>query len=297
MVCDEPGVISNGYTTSSKSRYTLYEAVGYICHQGYNLAGSPIITCNGSHWSEKPTCTLNIESDVWFWLLIVLGLLITIAVITGLCLYFTKRHRYRRNRVRAFNSDNENYYIGCCGGCCDYGGSFDVCVDYYGCCSLNGCCGYFGICSCCFGCCRCCREPLENNRRRMEVTGNESHRRQMEITGNESHRRRMEVTGNERHRRRMDVTGNVFYINHKNVTSRVSTRWEEMPDGRRLSKKTYMNLKRKRQRMLKSKEHVSDRVFNQLNEDFYPKVRKEAKQLDAWLPFTNPVRNINTSTK
>lgn len=47
-------------------------------------------------------------------------------------------------------------------GCFEYGGKCDLCcVDYYGCCSLLGCCGYHGGCSCCFSCCRCCREPEE----------------------------------------------------------------------------------------------------------------------------------------
>ncbi|VDI01512.1 Hypothetical predicted protein [Mytilus galloprovincialis] len=255
MVCSEPGTISDGYTTSTKSRYGNHEAVGYICHQGYSLVGSPIITCNGSHWSTLP--------EFWFWLLIGLGLLLTIAIITALCLYCTKRHRYRRrNRVRALNSDDDEQF-GCCGGCCDYGGSCDVCgcIDYYGCCALYGCCGYLGVCSWFFGCCRCCREPLES------------------------------------HRKRMDVTGNVFYINHQNVTPRISTRWEELPKRGRLSKKTAMRLKKKRQRMLENRDYVSERVENPLNDETYGKVRRSAKDLDIWLPHSNPVRSINTSTK
>lgn len=68
----------------------------------------------------------------------------------------------RRNWVRSVGFiNNEDYLLGCCGGCFDYGGSCDVCgcVDYYGCCLFFGCCGYGGLCGCgFFMCCWCCRE-------------------------------------------------------------------------------------------------------------------------------------------
>ncbi|XP_071124468.1 uncharacterized protein [Mytilus edulis] len=262
-MCSTPGTISHGFPLGSKSAYVKDDQLGFVCHDSYKQTGTPTITCNGTHWIGSPKCSLDFIDDVWFWLLIGLGLLLTIAIITALCLYCTKRHRYRRrNRVRALNSDDDEQF-GCCGGCCDYGGSCDVCgcIDYYGCCALYGCCGYLGVCSWFFGCCRCCREPLES------------------------------------HRKRMDVTGNVFYINHQNVTPRISTRWEELPKRGRLSKKTAMRLKKKRQRMLENRDYVSERVENPLNDETYGKVRRSAKDLDIWLPHSNPVRSINTSTK
>ena len=63
MVCSQPSAITNGYITSTKSRHGIHEAVGYICHKGYSLEGSPVITCNGTHWSALPSCTLNIKDD------------------------------------------------------------------------------------------------------------------------------------------------------------------------------------------------------------------------------------------
>ena len=134
------------------------------------------------------------------------------------------------------------------------------CIDYYGCCALYGCCGYLGICSFCFGCCRCCREPLEG------------------------------------HYRRQEGTGNVFYINHQSVSPRISTWWDDNLKRGRLSKKTAMKLKKKR-KMLQNQRQVSDRVENPMSDEVYSKMRKVAKQVDIWITHTNPVRNINSSTR
>lgn len=95
----------------------------------------------------------------------------------------------------------------------------------------------------------------------------------------------------------MDVTGNVFYINHQNVTSKISTRWDELPRIGRLSKKTAMRMKKKRKMMQERGRQVTDRVENPMNDEMYSKVRREAKPLSIWLPHSNPVRSINTSTK
>ena len=63
MVCSQPSTIANGCITSTKSRHGIHEAVGYICHKGYSLEDSPVITCNGTHLSSLPSCILNIKDD------------------------------------------------------------------------------------------------------------------------------------------------------------------------------------------------------------------------------------------
>jgi hypothetical protein len=46
-------------------------------------------------------------------------------------------------------------------------------------------------------------------------------------------------------------------------------------------------------KMLQNQRQVSDRVENPMSDEVYSKMRKEAKQVDIWIPHTNPVRNIN----
>lgn len=82
---------------------------------------------------------------------------------------FSFNYRMRSRRVKSRPNDDESQKPNQTPrssrnepGCFEYGGKCDLCcVDYYGCCSLLGCCGYHGGCSCCFSCCRCCREPEE----------------------------------------------------------------------------------------------------------------------------------------
>lgn len=170
MSCSNPPARENAHVLSFDK--TSCTAV-YACDTGYSMVGSGVAqgtTAPPIAWSTDVNCELAFIKNVWFWFLIGLATLLTIAGLTLLCVYCYRRcFRMRSRRVKSRPNDDESQKPNQTPrssrnepGCFEYGGKCDLCcVDYYGCCSLLGCCGYHGGCSCCFSCCRCCREPEE----------------------------------------------------------------------------------------------------------------------------------------
>eukprot|EP00105_Crassostrea_gigas_P031588 XP_011454329.1 PREDICTED: uncharacterized protein LOC105347121 isoform X1 [Crassostrea gigas] len=62
-----------------------------------------------------------------------------------------------------------------------------------------------------------------------------------------------------------------------------------------LSKRTNMKARRKRRDLWR--QWRSNRPNDPINDEVYNKVRRDAKMVAIWLPHSNPVRSINTSTK
>ncbi|KAK3102449.1 hypothetical protein FSP39_011432 [Pinctada imbricata] len=175
--CTQPPIVSNGYPVNFVSSVKSGGAVTVSCNSGYVLKGGAQFTCGGPAYYGNASCVHWYEEDVWFWALIALLCLLVIASIICLSVYCYRRCCRRGSRVRPFRDEEDSVGQGACGGCCDYGGSCDVCgcIDYYGCCSLYGCFGYRGFCACCCECCRCCREPDEehvHNNRSLKVSKN-----------------------------------------------------------------------------------------------------------------------------
>ncbi|XP_062585247.1 uncharacterized protein LOC134246920 [Saccostrea cucullata] len=160
-----PPSIPHGHISSFVSSTSAV----YECDGAYSMVGSSVSTCDSTNnWIGPGKCELSFVDNVWFWLLIGLGALLTIAGITLLCVYCYRRcFRMRSRRTRPNEEENQKSNRTPRTpredpGCFEHGGKCDLCcVDYYGCCSLLGCCGYHGCCACFCSCCRCCREPEE----------------------------------------------------------------------------------------------------------------------------------------
>lgn len=78
--------------------------------------------------------------------------------------------------------------------------------------------------------------------------------------------------------------------NAQDVRGRRQKRWTGI-----LSKRTNMKARRKRRDLWR--QWRSNRPNDPINDEVYNKVRRDAKMVAIWLPHSNPVRSINTSTK
>ncbi|XP_048743866.1 uncharacterized protein LOC125657228 isoform X2 [Ostrea edulis] len=76
----------------------------------------------------------------------------------------------------------------------------------------------------------------------------------------------------------------------QNVKGRKQKRWAGI-----LSKRTVMKARRKRRDLWRR--WRSNRPENPMDDEVYDKVRRNAKVMALWLPHSNPIRSINTSTK
>ena len=62
--CGSPPSITNG-SPGTPTSTTVGGTVTYSCDSGYNLSGSPAVSCLASgSWSTRPICTGNPESSV-----------------------------------------------------------------------------------------------------------------------------------------------------------------------------------------------------------------------------------------